>query len=170
MRVLDALIFKDEFGEGCPADWHKGDKGIDMSAKEKTGSLEIKKSWSEWARPKLNRAWSANSQRSVASFVSGIGNGHSRLRSDSNNHLVPMNGNGQGSAYHSALPSGQQSPVLSPMFSPTSGINVMSGRRMETQLDEALMQQRMDNLQATMQNQGIDAAEPGQQQSVDIAN
>ncbi|KAF2770301.1 tryparedoxin peroxidase [Teratosphaeria nubilosa] len=27
-RVLDALVFKDEFGEGCPVDWKKGEKGI----------------------------------------------------------------------------------------------------------------------------------------------
>ncbi|KAK3110570.1 cTPxI, partial [Teratosphaeriaceae sp. CCFEE 6253] len=26
-RVLDALVFRDEFGEGCPVDWKKGDKG-----------------------------------------------------------------------------------------------------------------------------------------------
>ncbi|KAF2172038.1 hypothetical protein M409DRAFT_31320, partial [Zasmidium cellare ATCC 36951] len=32
-RVLDALIFKDEFGEGCPIDWKKGDKGIDVASK-----------------------------------------------------------------------------------------------------------------------------------------
>ena len=31
-RILDALIFKDEFGEGCPVNWKKGDMGIDIAA------------------------------------------------------------------------------------------------------------------------------------------
>ena len=30
-RLLDALEFADEFGEGCPVDWKKGDKGLQMS-------------------------------------------------------------------------------------------------------------------------------------------
>lgn len=30
-RVLDALRFKDEFGEGCPVDWKQGQPGIDVS-------------------------------------------------------------------------------------------------------------------------------------------
>ena len=29
-RLLDALAFADEFGEGCPVDWKKGDPGIKM--------------------------------------------------------------------------------------------------------------------------------------------
>lgn len=29
-RQLDALAFTDEFGEGCPIDWKKGDAGLDM--------------------------------------------------------------------------------------------------------------------------------------------
>lgn len=28
LRVIDALQFTEEFGEVCPADWHKGDKGL----------------------------------------------------------------------------------------------------------------------------------------------
>ena len=37
-RILDALVFKDEFGEGCPVDWKNGDKGIDIAAKSKAVS------------------------------------------------------------------------------------------------------------------------------------
>lgn len=28
LRVIDALQFTEEYGEVCPADWHKGDKGL----------------------------------------------------------------------------------------------------------------------------------------------
>ena len=28
LRVIDALQFNEENGEVCPADWHKGDKGM----------------------------------------------------------------------------------------------------------------------------------------------
>ena len=28
LRVIDALQFTEEHGEVCPADWHKGDKGL----------------------------------------------------------------------------------------------------------------------------------------------
>jgi len=34
-RVLDALIFTDEFGEGCPVDWKKGDQGLKLPSKPK---------------------------------------------------------------------------------------------------------------------------------------
>lgn len=68
IRIIDALAFKDEFGEGCPVDWRKADKGLDYAADTKVeGPIDFnmgKKSWSEWARPKLQRAWSARSQRS----------------------------------------------------------------------------------------------------------
>ena len=70
-RILDALAFKDEFGEGCPADWQKGDKGLDYAGQMRTeGPVDIstKKSWGEWARPKLQRAWSNTSQRSSGSL------------------------------------------------------------------------------------------------------
>lgn len=30
------------------------------------GPIELKKSWSEWARPRLQRAWSNNSTKSVS--------------------------------------------------------------------------------------------------------
>ena len=146
LRVLDALIFKDEFGEGCPVDWKKGDKGIDLATKNSIeGPVELKKSWSEWARPKLNRAWSGTSTRSISSAMANTLNG-SRLRADSNERDVTSNGGGSG--YHSALSSGQQSPVMSP----TSGMSM-----------EALMQQRMENLQSAKLNQN-------QSQSVGVAN
>ena len=155
LRVLDALKFKDEFGEGCPVDWKKGDKGVDIATRNAMeGTVELKKSWSEWARPKLNRAWSGASQRSISSVISG--NGGSRLHSSSNN-----GSNGGASGCHSAQPSRQHSPLVSP----TSGtyFNGNTNSRMEAQLDEAMMQQEMENLQASLQNQG-------QTQVVGVAN
>lgn len=143
LRVLDALIFKDEFGEGCPVDWKKGDKGIDIAEKSRIeGPVELKKSWSEWARPKLVRAWSGTSQRSVGSALVHTLN-NNRLRSDSNDRMSNMS-----VGHRSTLSSGQQSPLVSPS----------SGADMET-----LMQQRIENLQASMQNQG-------QSQSIGVAN
>jgi peroxiredoxin (alkyl hydroperoxide reductase subunit C) len=140
LRVLDALIFKDEFGEGCPVDWKKSDKGIDIATKSRIeGPVEVKKSWSEWARPKLVRAWSATSQRSVSSALVHTLNSN-RVRSDSNDHIS--------SGHRSTLSSGQQSPLISP----TSGVDM-----------DAVMQQRMENLQASMQNSG-------QSQSIGLAN
>ena len=31
LRVIDALQFTEEYGEVCPADWHKGDKGLEAT-------------------------------------------------------------------------------------------------------------------------------------------
>lgn len=71
LRVIDALAFKDQFGEGCPADWKKGDEGIKTADLTKVeGPIELKKSWTEWARPKLLRTLSNNSQRSIVSMTS----------------------------------------------------------------------------------------------------
>ncbi|CAD0115094.1 unnamed protein product [Aureobasidium uvarum] len=70
LRIIDALAFKDEYGEGCPVNWKKGDAGLKMAEQTKVeGPLDMKKgsTWSEWARPKLQRAWSGQSQRSVGS-------------------------------------------------------------------------------------------------------
>jgi peroxiredoxin 2/4 len=33
LRMVDALQFNEEFGEVCPADWHKGDEGMKENAK-----------------------------------------------------------------------------------------------------------------------------------------
>lgn len=143
LRTLDALAFKDEFGEGCPADWKKGDKGIEIKAKDRIeGSVDLKKSWSGWARPQITRAWSSTSGRGL-SYASNltIGNVHSvseltpSLRRDS----------AAQSQSPSQLSSGQQSPLVSPR----SGY-VNSGSNM--QMDNLLIQQRMENMQAVVQN------------------
>lgn len=74
LRLLDALIFKDEVGEGCPADWKKGDQGIDIRKDRVEGVLDIKKSFSQWLRPKLKRAISGTSitQRSANSSIDTV--------------------------------------------------------------------------------------------------
>ncbi|QIW96835.1 hypothetical protein AMS68_002353 [Peltaster fructicola] len=75
-RTLDALAFKDEYGEGCPVDWKRGDQGIDIASKSKVeGQIEIepRKSWTEWARPKLSRGWSNASAVSAVSSGRVIG-------------------------------------------------------------------------------------------------
>lgn len=131
-RVLDALIFKDEFGEGCPIDWKKGDKGIDVASKTRIeGNLEIapKRSWSEWARPKLSRAWSGTSQHSIASAVTAPA-ARSAPRYDSR------------SRSHSNLGSGDQSPLVSP------GMKTNGMATFETQLDDAINAQK--NMQSAM--------------------
>jgi len=57
-RIVDALIFKDEFGVGCPVDWKKGDAGVKLErAGEKTlmsmvaerPGIKRLTSWSSWA-------------------------------------------------------------------------------------------------------------------------
>jgi peroxiredoxin (alkyl hydroperoxide reductase subunit C) len=84
-RILDALVFKDEFGEGCPVDWKKGDKGIDIAAKSKVeGPIDVRKSWVEWARPKLARTWSGASHSSSKS-MGNISHHPNRHNSDGNN-------------------------------------------------------------------------------------
>lgn len=155
LRILDALVFKDEFGEGCPVDWKKGDKGIDIASKNRVeGNVELKKSWSEWARPKLNRAWSAASQRSIASVgTKDYLNGHHRLLSDSDNHLsptIPTSGSISGTGGQSGFSSGQQSPyIMSPILSPTNN----SQGNLQSQLDRAMRQQKYENMHAAMENE-----------------
>ena len=163
-RVLDALIFKDEFGEGCPIDWRKGDKGIDVAAPNKIeGSVEVpgKKSWTEWARPKLNRAFSGASQRSVASFTSVPVGSSGRQRSGSN-----LSGDGIQPPNLSPPTSGMSSGNRSPLVSPHSFIGNQPGS-MQAAMDEAIMQQRMDNLRAVMSNQ---ARNDSQQSAIGMAN
>ncbi|KAK4555091.1 cTPxI [Recurvomyces mirabilis] len=147
-RVLDALVFKDEFGEGCPVDWKKGDTGINTTTNIE-GKLELKKSWSEWARPKLNRAWSGASQRSMASVMSSGG-----TNKPASLHRMTMSAAGldmpsrgmSNSPFYSQGVSGNQSPLISPTSAPGLSSN---------QMEEAMMQQRLENLQATMQNQSV---------------
>lgn len=136
-RVLDALVFKDNFGEGCPVDWKKGDKGIDTSTKVE-GKVELKKSWSEWARPKLSRAWSATSQRSIGGTMTT--QPASRVASPPNEILTGYSKSGSISA--SGSPGNLHSPTLSPT----------SANGMQNHMDGALMQQRMENLRASHGN------------------
>lgn len=58
-RMVDALKFVDEFGEGCSVDWRSGDKGIKLSWNHVQEQHEIAQSAS--ARPSLSRgsSWSA---------------------------------------------------------------------------------------------------------------
>lgn len=166
LRVLDALRFKDEFGEGCPVDWKQGQPGIDVKGKTAVdGAIEVgtayghKKTWSEWARPKLTRAFSGASQRSFASVTSAPASG-SRQRSGSNLTLNNATASPQ-SPYQSGLSSGQRSPLVSPL-----GGSVVNQSGMQAQLDEAiLMQQRMENSQVAMQN-----GSQSQQTGVGVAN
>ncbi|KXT02492.1 hypothetical protein AC578_4186 [Pseudocercospora eumusae] len=141
-RLLDALMFKDEFGEGCPIDWKKGDTGIDIKGPTKIeGPIEIpevqpKKSWSDWARPKLSRAWSGASMTStVSNVVAPARPSYSRGRS------------------HSGLGSGNHSPLISPG---KRSSHVIGG--FEQQMEEAMEHQRMENMQAMYQNQSVGVA------------
>ncbi|EMC94329.1 hypothetical protein BAUCODRAFT_35516 [Baudoinia panamericana UAMH 10762] len=139
LRVLDALRFKDEFGEGCPIDWKKGDAGISTSTPLE-GKLELnKKSWSEWARPKLHRAWSGTSQRSISSMMSQ-GDRTSKLLS------LPPPELGLGSGCHSAVQSGQHSPLISP----TSAASPLA-----REMDAVMLAQRMENVEASALNVGV---------------
>jgi len=160
-RVLDALKFKDEFGEGCPVDWKAGDKGINTTTPLE--KLELKKSWSEWARPKLTRAWSGTSQRSIGSVMSG----RSRAGTLNINTIYGGGGGGDGAvppvSPHNAsverflnisphvAGSGKNSPLISPT----------SAARFDGQIDETVLAQRMENIEAAMRNQGIGVANIG---------
>lgn len=137
-RILDALIFKDEFGEGCPIDWKKGDKGIDVASKTRVeGNLVLapKKSWSEWARPKLTRAWSGTSQHSITSAVTAPMATRSAPNYDSRHRS------------HSNLGSGNHSPLVSP------GMKMSASTSFESQMDEAINAQK--NVQSAIGEQSI---------------
>ncbi|KAK5711609.1 cTPxI [Elasticomyces elasticus] len=140
-RVLDALVFKDEFGEGCPVDWKKGDKGISTETKME-GKLELKKSWSEWARPKMIRTWSGASQRSMASVMS-MPNASARSMA-----LEVASPTSDGSPWRAAQSSGNQTPLISPT-SVGNGVN---------QMEDAMLQQRMANITAAMENHAMGVA------------
>lgn len=146
-RILDALIFKDEFGEGCPIDWKKGDTGIDVKTKTNVeGPIEIAKrtTWSGWARPKLARAWSGASTYSTHSInAAPRPAGIDSTLSNSN--------------YNSATGSIDHSPLVSPSVKATE----MS--HFEGQMEEAIHAQRnveaaMENMRAALQNQSIGVA------------
>lgn len=59
-RMVDALKFVDEFGEGCPVDWRSGDKGLHMSWRNLEEQPEVATAPAS-ARPTLSRgsSWSA---------------------------------------------------------------------------------------------------------------
>jgi peroxiredoxin (alkyl hydroperoxide reductase subunit C) len=115
-RILDALVFKDEFGEGCPVDWKKGDKGIDITTKSKVeGPVEVRKSWVEWARPKMARTWSGNSHTSSKS-MSNTANHHPIRYNSSGDDLFALSeahAAGRTPPRSTGRESGGQSPIPS---------------------------------------------------------
>jgi alkyl hydroperoxide reductase subunit AhpC len=177
-RILDALVFKDEFGEGCPVDWKKGDKGIDIAAKSKVeGPIDVRKSWVEWARPKLARTWSGASHTSSKS-MSNIPSSGGPIRYNSSGNLLGLSASHAEPPRSTGIASGSQSPVsITPSMarqntqSPTSSLHVPSAARnnaqspvfspindsgrMETQMTQAMMQQQLDNMQAALTNQKL---------------
>lgn len=194
LRLLDALIFKDEYGEGCPADWQKGDQGIDIEKDKVEGALEVKKSFAKWLRPKLERAISSTSQfgttqlervtsntpanhchhNSNGSGPRNIGSVTSKRNSVSTDTVTitdkrPSNPNERTNSNErvqtatsrfsaSAQSSGQVSPVvgqMSPMANPRSADYFASkpnASRLEVYMEEATLHQRMENMNAALEN------------------
>lgn len=175
LRLLDALIFKDEFGEGCPADWKKGDQGIDIGKDKVEGVLEIKRSFSNWLRPKLERAITGNGaiQRVASNHSVDAIASTPRMSSSCTTPTSPrptsfppsagLTSIGPTSAYPTPrTPSGQ----ISPMFSPRGGDYFTarpSTSRMEVHLeeDEATMHQKMENMNAALENYRQSRSVPG---------
>jgi hypothetical protein len=174
-RILDALIFKDELSEGCPVNLKKGDKGIDIAAKSKVeGPIEIdaRKSWVDYVRPKLGRTWSGTSHTSSHSLNSIAALAHSGrpgpVRYNSNGEeLDPssmpiesertpprsevVSGN-RSSLSHSAHGSIHQSTLgHGHLVSPTS----KELGSLDMQLNQAMVQQQLDNMQAALANQRL---------------
>lgn len=164
IRLLDALIFKDENGEACPAGWQKGDEGLDISKDRVEGplSVELKKTWTDWARPKLTRAFSGTSQRSNSSVPMPLAIAPSTPSARScvsyNGQSTPPTERMPGVSSSFKAPStGQLSPLLSTPLLNVQGADYFSATnasnsRMGTQLEEAILQQRMENINATLQN------------------
>jgi hypothetical protein len=174
-RILDALIFKDEFGEGCPINWKKGDKGIDIAAKSKVeGSVEVdvRKSWVDYVRPKLGRTWSGTSHASsrslgsVAAIAYPVRPGPHRVNSDGeqldpsstsidDERIPPRSEAFSGSRSplsHSAHGSIHQSTLRhGPLISPTS----KDLGSLDRELNQAMVQQQLDNMQAALMNQRL---------------
>jgi peroxiredoxin (alkyl hydroperoxide reductase subunit C) len=174
-RILDALIFKDEFGEGCPVNWKKGDKGIDIAAKSKVeGPVEIdaRKSWVDYVRPKLGRTWSGTSHASSRSL-----NSISAVVHPVRPGPVRYNSNGEGldasgisiaderTPPRSEVVSGNRSPLshsahgsihqgtLGPGNLVTSANKDLAS--LDMQLNQAMVQQQLDNMQAALTNQRL---------------
>lgn len=51
-RLLDALKFSDEYGQGCPVDWKAGQRGIDMGV-DTSQPLTPGPTWQREASPKV---------------------------------------------------------------------------------------------------------------------
>jgi len=174
-RILDALIFKDEFGEGCPVNWKKGYKGIDIAAKSKVeGSIEVesRKSWVDWARPKLARTWSGTSRNSsrslssIAAVASPIRPGPVRFNSNGE-ELYPSSTSidNDRAPPRSELASDNRSPL-----SHSAQGSIRQGTHshghllsltskdlgsLDMQLNQAMVQQQLDNMQAALTNQRL---------------
>lgn len=84
-RLMDALLFTDEFGEGCPADWQKGDAGTKL---EKFGRAPRKttvpkrpamhsrqNTWSGWLASKSPRSQSVISHLAPTSRKGSLDKG-----------------------------------------------------------------------------------------------
>jgi peroxiredoxin (alkyl hydroperoxide reductase subunit C) len=174
-RILDALIFKDEFGEGCPVNWKKGDKGVDIAAKSKVeGPIEVdaRKSWVDYVRPKLGRTWSGTSHassrslNSIATVVHPVRLGPHRVNSHGE-ELDPSSASidSERTPPKSEVVSGNRSPLSysahgsihqnthdhGHLLSPTS----KDLGRLDVQLNQAMVQQQLDNMQAALNNQRL---------------
>ena len=174
-RILDALIFKDEFGEGCPIDWKKGDKGIDIAAKSKVeGPIEVdtRKSWVDWARPKLVRTWSGtshNSSRSlnsIAAVAHPVRPGPVRFNSKGEElHLSSTAIDNERTPSMSEVVSGNRSPLShsahSSIHQNAHGHGHLLSQTskdlgsLDMQLNQAMVQQQLDNMQAALNNQRL---------------
>ena len=174
-RILDALIFKDEFGEGCPVNWKKGDKGIDIAAKSKVEGpveVDVRKSWVDYVRPKLGRTWSGGSHtssrslNSIAAVAYPVRPGPHRVNSNGeeldpsststdnertpprsevvSGNRSPLSHSAHGSIHQSTLGHGHP-------LSPTS----KDLGSLDMQLNQAMVQQQLDNMQAALANQRV---------------
>lgn len=110
-RLLDALQFADKFGEGCPVDWRRGDRGLSIDSGSGSGSGRDSKRGSSSAasaisppqssskaprssRPKQVRmnTWSGNlgrfSRRLGSGDVSTLSQSQISAPDPSNNQLI----------------------------------------------------------------------------------
>lgn len=135
-------------------DWKKGDKGLDHSADTTVeGPVEVPRcSWgsatptvrsvSEWARPKLQRAWPATSKASIACPIQ---------------LAHPASSDETGDRGISSVRSGRHSPLVIP------GKKIEGESTFQDQLDKALSAQKsisaaIENMQAAMRTQPIKVA------------
>lgn len=161
IRILDALAFKDEFGEGCPVNWKKGDRGIDIVTRSRVeGPVEVesRKTWSEWARPKLQRAWSGTSQRSTTNIMRLVSNtSGGRVPSNEGSSLPTLGGI---TSTPDTTKISMQTRPQSVFLTPTSSTNSASKHDVETEDAIAAIKlgQCITNERAMMTNQAVGAA------------